>query len=173
MSSSQVFARCGFAPSGDQLATPARGCPCGVVWEARPAAFDLERSYSRCHLNVCMVRTRRAFVAYCTVWDDYIDPAFRECRPRFIIDDNGKGRLSIEGTLLGNPRGIGSLGSVGVREGEVKLDSRKYADGRKGGFDPRARIADMEPDGIGAAFLYPSLGLSQSGCWSFDRGGHR
>ena len=94
-----------------------------------------------------------------TLWADYIDPAFRERQPRFVIDDNGKERLTVEGKLLGNPRGIGSLGSVGVRQGELQLDSQKYADGRKGGFDPHARIADMDLDEIDAAFLYPSLGL--------------
>ena len=52
------------------------------------------------------------------LWDKYIDPEFRERRPRFVIDDNGKERLSVEGKLLGNPRGIGSLGSVGVRQGD-------------------------------------------------------
>ena len=93
------------------------------------------------------------------LWDNYIDPAFRERRPRFTIDENGKERLKVEGKLLGNPRGIGSLGSVGVRQGAVKLDSLKYAEGKKGGFDPHARIIDMDLDGIDAAFLYPSLGL--------------
>src|SRR5258706_2983712 len=93
------------------------------------------------------------------LWDRYIDPAFRERRPRFVIDDNGKERLTVEGKLLGNPRGIGSLGSVGVRQGAVKLDSLKYAEGKKGGFDPHARIVDRGLDGIDAAFLYPSLGL--------------
>ena len=39
------------------------------------------------------------------LWDTYIDPAFRERRPRFVIDENGKERLSVEGKLLGNPRG--------------------------------------------------------------------
>ena len=39
------------------------------------------------------------------LWDKYIDPEFRERRPRFVIDDNGKERLSVEGKLLGNPRG--------------------------------------------------------------------
>src|SRR5207247_8744979 len=34
-----------------------------------------------------------------------------------------------------------------------------YAEGRKGGFDPDARIGDMDAEGIDAAFLYPSLGL--------------
>jgi hypothetical protein len=28
------------------------------------------------------------------LWDDYIDPAFRERRPRFVIDDDGKERPS-------------------------------------------------------------------------------
>ena len=93
------------------------------------------------------------------LWDKYIDPQYRERRPRFVIDQNGKERLSVEGKLLGNPRGIGSLGSVGVRQGAVKLDSLKYAEGKKGGFDPHARIADMDLDRIDAAFLYPSLGL--------------
>src|SRR5205814_4744986 len=93
------------------------------------------------------------------LWDNYIDPEFRERRPRFVIDENGKERLSVEGKLLGNPRGIGSLGAVGVRQGTVKLDSLKYAEGRKGGFDPHVRIVDMDADGIDAAFLYPSLGL--------------
>src|SRR5881398_1724797 len=93
------------------------------------------------------------------LWDQYIDPKFRERRPRFVIDDNGKERLSVEGKLLGNPRGIGSLGSVGARQGIVKPGTLKYADGKKGGFDPHARIVDMDADGIDAAFLYPSLGL--------------
>src|SRR5205823_1051086 len=35
----------------------------------------------------------------------------------------------------------------------------KYVDGRPGGFDPHARIPDMDLDGIDAAFLYPSVGL--------------
>ena len=34
-----------------------------------------------------------------------------------------------------------------------------YRQGRKGGFDPHARIPDMDAEGIDAAFLYPSLGL--------------
>src|ERR1700755_892156 len=56
------------------------------------------------------------------LWDKYIAPAYHDRRPRFVIDDNGKERLSVDGKLLGNPRGIGSLGSVGVRQGTGKLD---------------------------------------------------
>src|SRR5262249_22278390 len=84
---------------------------------------------------------------------------YRERRPRFVIDDNGKERLKVEDKLLGNPRGIGSLGSVGVRQGAGKPDTLKYAEGKKGGFDPHARIVGMDADRIAAAVLYPSLGL--------------
>src|ERR1700759_5698865 len=42
------------------------------------------------------------------LWDKYIDPEFRERRPRFVIDENGKERLTVEGKMRGNPRGIGS-----------------------------------------------------------------
>jgi len=31
------------------------------------------------------------------LWDRYIDPQFRERRPRFVIDENGKERLGVEG----------------------------------------------------------------------------
>src|SRR5215216_1201574 len=94
-----------------------------------------------------------------SLWEEYIDPEYRERRPRMVIDENAKERMTVEGKLLGNPRGIGSLGAVGVRQGAVKADTLKYAEGKKGGFDPHARIPDMDADGIDAAFLYPSLGL--------------
>lgn len=33
------------------------------------------------------------------LWDNYIDPEFRERRPRFVTDENGKERLSVEERL--------------------------------------------------------------------------
>jgi uncharacterized protein len=30
------------------------------------------------------------------VWEEYMDPAFRELRPRMMIDENGKERLRVE-----------------------------------------------------------------------------
>src|SRR5438552_9498630 len=93
------------------------------------------------------------------IWEKSMDPAYRERAPRLIIGDNGKERLLIEGQILGNPKGLGRLGAVGSRDGSVDPDKMMYKDGRPGGFDPHARIKDMELDGIDAAFLYPSIGL--------------
>jgi predicted TIM-barrel fold metal-dependent hydrolase len=94
-----------------------------------------------------------------TLWDDYMEPAFRDRAPRLIIDEDGKERLLVEEQVLGSRKGVGGIGAVGARQGAVSDETMTYKEGRRGGFDPHARIPDMDLDGIDAAFLYPSLGL--------------
>ena len=94
-----------------------------------------------------------------TLWNDYMDPQYRERAPKLVKDENGKERLLLEEKILGSRAGFGGIGGVGARQGTVAADAMEYKDGRKGGFDPHARIPDMDLDGIDAAFLYPSLGL--------------
>ena len=94
-----------------------------------------------------------------SLWNDYMDPKFRPRAPKLVKDKNGKERLLLEDQILGSKAGFGGIGGVGARQGVVAADAMEYKDGRKGGFDPHARIPDMDLDGIDAAFLYPSLGL--------------
>jgi predicted TIM-barrel fold metal-dependent hydrolase len=94
------------------------------------------------------------------LWNNYIDPKFRDRAPRIEKMNNGKERLIIEEHAVGDgQRGIGRIGAVGARQGVVAGDTMEYKEGKAGGFDPHARIPDMDADGIDAAFLYPSLGL--------------
>ena len=94
------------------------------------------------------------------LWAKYMDPKFRDRAPRLVRDnETGKEKLSVEGQLLGSKQGMGGIGGVGARQGEVKAAEMKYNEGRPGGFDPHKRIPDMDLDGIDAAFLYPSMGL--------------
>ena len=93
------------------------------------------------------------------LWSDYIDPKYRDKAPKLIRDADGKQRLQVGEQLLGSKKGLGALGGVGARDGTVVDDAMEYEQGRKGGFDPHARIPDMDLDGIDAAFLYPSIGL--------------
>ncbi len=94
------------------------------------------------------------------LWDKYIEPKFRDRAPRLVKGENGKERLVMDETVVGDGnRGIGRIGAVGARQGVVAADTMEYKDGKPGGFDPHARIPDMDADGIDAAFLYPSLGL--------------
>src|SRR5213080_1655380 len=98
------------------------------------------------------------------LWDRYIDPKFRDRAPRIVKGDNGKERLVIEEHMVGDSRiSIGRIGGVGARQGVVAADTLEYKDGKPGGFDPHARIPDMDADGIDAVFLYPSLGLFSGG----------
>ena len=92
------------------------------------------------------------------LWDRYMDPAYRDRAPWLFVDHDGKERLRVEDKVLGGPRGLGLIGAIGARQGVVS-DQIRYAEGRKGGFDPHERIKDMDLDGIDAAFLYNSLGL--------------
>jgi uncharacterized protein len=94
-----------------------------------------------------------------TLWNDYMDPGFRDRAPKLIIDNDGKEKLFLENQVLGSQQGMGGIGGVGARQGEIKAETMKYEDGRPGGFDPHKRIPDMDLDGIDAAFLYPSMGL--------------
>lgn len=92
------------------------------------------------------------------LWDRYMDPAHRDRAPQVFVDTDGKERLRLEGKVLGGPTGLGLVGAIGARQGEASIDIT-YTQGRKGGFDPHARIPDLELDGIDAVFLYPSIGL--------------
>src|SRR5437667_133583 len=94
------------------------------------------------------------------LWTNYIDPGFRDRAPRLVKRENGQEQLVIDEQKLGDSqRSIGRIGAVGARQGVVAADTMEYKDGKPGGFDPHARIPDMDADGIDAAFLYPSLGL--------------
>src|SRR5712691_2068753 len=92
------------------------------------------------------------------LWAAYMEPAYRDRAPQLFVDTDGKERVRIEGKVLGGPTGIGFAGAIGARQGAAPMNI-KYIEGRKGGFDPHARIPDMDLDGIDAAFLYPSIGL--------------
>jgi uncharacterized protein len=89
------------------------------------------------------------------LWQRYTDPAFRERAPRFFTDADGTERIVVEDTERVFPADSGGFGGA-TAFGEKPAG---YLAGRKGGFDPSARIPDMDVDGIDAAFLYPSMGL--------------
>jgi predicted TIM-barrel fold metal-dependent hydrolase len=93
------------------------------------------------------------------LWEKYLDSRFLNRAPRLVVDESGKEKLDVEGQLLGSKQGMGGIGGVGARQGEVKSAEMKYEEGKPGGFDPHKRIPDMDLDGIDAAFLYPSMGL--------------
>lgn len=90
------------------------------------------------------------------LWVRYIDPKFRDRAPKLVVGDDGNDWLAMGEKLVGAPNlGVTRAGAV-----DISVDQKmRYADGKRGGFDPHARIKDLDLDGIDAVVLYPTLGL--------------
>jgi len=90
-------------------------------------------------------------------WNDLAD----EHRPRIETDPSGLDHVLVGGHEVFTAR-LGQMGSpgtdVGAPVGPVPLE-----EARRGAFDPMARLADMDAEGIDRAVLYPTIGL---GFWS-------
>jgi len=102
-------------------------------------------------------------------WERYIDPAFRDRALRVGIDDDGFENLFIDGrpTMMLKGR-LGALGGIEA-EGDEKLafqtpGNRTYAEGApEGGYDPAARLAVLDSEGIDQVLLYPTIGIAWEG----------
>ncbi len=93
-----------------------------------------------------------------SMWEHYIEPAYRERQPRIVLDSRGTERYLIEGRLWPTPEGRGAWNPEGI----VKAACR-----REGGYDSHARLKDMDLDGIAIAILYGTTALGF--CWLEDR----
>ena len=93
------------------------------------------------------------------LWENYIEPRFRECCPKLLFTEDGArscGSRAMTESTFGRgkkPLSFRRAGTFGARDGGVKSFRVPYLEGKPGGFDPHARIPDMDAEGIDAAFL--------------------
>jgi uncharacterized protein len=94
------------------------------------------------------------------VFDGKVDPGLIEGAPRILRTPDGRQGMS----FLGNAPSVGQFGSGdAVRPGGLKDPKQlDWDDAQPGGFDPHARIVDMDLEGVDAAVLFPTLGLFSS-----------
>jgi predicted TIM-barrel fold metal-dependent hydrolase len=85
-----------------------------------------------------------------SLWDEFLDPQYRSRRPRLRIDDRNTTRYEIDGVLIPPGTGRGAWAPEGVMEATTHRD---------GGIDPKARLADMDLEGIDEAVLYGAVSL--------------
>lgn len=75
-----------------------------------------------------------------------------------MVDDGAGGHLfAVDGL---RPFPIGLAGAAGRPSSELKVLGNRVDELREGGWDPVARLADMDADGIAAEVLYPSVGMT-------------
>src|SRR5919108_3449688 len=87
----------------------------------------------------------------------YIDSKFRDRAPG-VVPDAKRGFVYVIDGLQGGI-GMGTLAAAGKDPKDIKTDGATWDDLHRGGWDPKARLADQDRDGIGAEIVYPSVGM--------------
>jgi predicted TIM-barrel fold metal-dependent hydrolase len=83
-----------------------------------------------------------------TMWAEYLPAEFHGLAPRRVRDDRGRLRNYVGGELLP----------------EIPMAPEWSLPGRPtGGWDPKARLVDMESEGLDVAVLFPTTGLFFAG----------
>ena len=88
---------------------------------------------------------------------DYIDPAFRDRAPHMVRDSERGDYFVIEG--YDKPFDIGLICAAGMDPSKMRISGRRFEDVFPGSWDPKARLADQDRDGVGAEVIYASIGM--------------
>jgi predicted TIM-barrel fold metal-dependent hydrolase len=92
------------------------------------------------------------------LWEKELPQALKERAPRLYFDESRNSWMFGSPEIA--PQAVGGLFMAGKKPEEISEFRRGgFSVARQGGWDPVARLADMEIDGVAAEILYPSLGL--------------
>jgi predicted TIM-barrel fold metal-dependent hydrolase len=98
------------------------------------------------------------------MWEQYIEPKFRNSCPKIFIEDDGAEtfrideNLSFQTVVAPLKASIATSTGWGLRDGDVSW-KRNYMEGEQGGFDPHKRIQWMDGEGFDASVLFPTMAL--------------
>ncbi len=105
------------------------------------------------------------------IWDTWLPDEFKNRAPRLVKDDEGGDAWQFQpGT---KPMYIGLVATPGMRFEDIKWQGYTYDSIRKGCWDGKARLEDMDFDGVDAQFLYPSQRTMFFFMGNEDTGFHR
>lgn len=88
------------------------------------------------------------------IWETWLPGKFRDKAPRLVKDSEGGDAWQFE--QGGGLMHIGLVATPGMSFEKMKWEGYGYDDIRPGCFDGKARLADMDMDGVDAQFIYPS-----------------
>jgi predicted TIM-barrel fold metal-dependent hydrolase len=104
--------------------------------------------------DVQLVSVDDHVVEHATVWQDRLPAKFREAGPRNERDDLGRDVWRFEGREYFNS-GLNAV--AGKPREEFGTEPVRFDDMLPGCYDPKARIADMDTDGVHAQLCFPSF----------------
>lgn len=93
-------------------------------------------------------------IEHANVWTDRLPAKYADVAPQTVVDDDGIRVWMYEGRRY-QPLGLDAV--AGDDPEEFKLTPKAFADMRPGCYDPFARLADMDTDGVHASICFPQF----------------
>jgi uncharacterized protein len=100
------------------------------------------------------------------LWQSRVPARLRGRAPKVLRTDNGDVWSFDDGKRL---RPLGLTATAGLSYLQFRAEGLTYDSIRPGSFDPAARLADLDADGIWAQVLYPSVTLAGARTYTDDR----
>jgi len=97
---------------------------------------------------------------------DRIDKKYRDSAPRMQRHDQLGDIFVIDG--LATPVPMGLVAAAGKPPEEIRISGVKFEEMHRGGWDPEARLADQDRDGVSAEIIYPTVGMLLCNHADFD-----
>jgi predicted TIM-barrel fold metal-dependent hydrolase len=86
-----------------------------------------------------------------------IDPKYRDDAPHIVQDERGD-VFHIPGMKVPVPMGL--VAAAGKQAEDLTTFGVRFEDLHRGGWDPQARLADQDRDGVAAEVIYPTVGMA-------------
>ncbi len=96
----------------------------------------------------------------------YIDPAWKDKAPKMVRTENHGDVFVIDG--MDRPIAMGLVAAAGKPAEELTEAGVLFEDLHRGGWDPDARLADQDRDGVAAEIIYPTVGMMLCNHKDFD-----
>jgi predicted TIM-barrel fold metal-dependent hydrolase len=100
------------------------------------------------------------------LWQSRVPARLRARAPKVLRTDDGDVWSFDDGKRL---RPLGLTATAGLSYLQFRAEGLTYDSIRPGSFDPAARLADLDADGIWAQILYPSVTLAGARTYTDDR----
>ncbi len=98
---------------------------------------------------------------------DHIDPKWRDKAPKLVDGGEQMGDVFVvEGSKVPIPMGL--VAAAGKDPSELRTFGAKFDDLHRGGWDPTARVAEQDADGVAAEVIYPTVGMVLCNIDDFD-----
>ncbi len=87
-----------------------------------------------------------------------IDPKYRDQAPQLVHDEKLGDIFHIPGMKVPVPMGL--VAAAGQDAESLRTFGVRFEDLHRGGWDPVARLADQDRDGVAAEVIYPTVGMA-------------